>query len=175
MLDTSADNSRIGISVGFAVGLGFIYGVEHLMVYLEERSCVEEKGQNDPEEGSPSSPKNKKTFPKKDDSEDLDMLEEGEDLSLIHKESRARGETGEWAAAPIERASMAISSPSHRQHIETHLHELNQSLQIMEENARRLADGNLNMRQTEDIAEMIDEEVHRLQYKLDHCRRYSKI
>ena len=29
----------------------------------------------------------------------------------------------------------------------------------------------LSVRQQEDIAEKIDEEVHLLQYKLDHCRR----
>jgi hypothetical protein len=33
----------------------------------------------------------------------------------------------------------------------------------------------LTVRQEEDIAEKIDEEVHMLQYKLDHVRRYVRL
>ncbi len=169
MLDTSAENSRIGISVGFAVGLGFIYGIEHIMEHLERRSVeYDEEVQNAMHAATSPS---KKTYPKSVSESDMDVLEEGNIAALMRRESIDEGHFGDWENEPVELASQAISSPKHKHHIETHLHELSQSLNIMESKSRELTNKDLNVRQTEDIAESIDEEVHRLQYKLDHCRR----
>ncbi len=41
----------------------------------------------------------------------------------------------------------------------------------MQERAIALANQNLSVREAENIAESIDERIHALQYKLDHCRR----
>jgi len=46
-----------------------------------------------------------------------------------------------------------------------------QAINEMQNKSSMLSNSELTVRQTEDIAEHIDEQVHLLQYKLDHCRR----
>jgi hypothetical protein len=78
-----------------------------------------------------------------------------------------------WEEEPVQRASMAIADTNHRDHIKEHSVELVDSVKMMELKSEELLEkgAELTTRQTEDIAERIDEEIHLLQYKLDHCRR----
>lgn len=86
------------------------------------------------------------------------------------------GDLENWEEEPINRASFAITSaPSHKAHILEHLNELILSVRSLENKSDTLLEREeLTVRQQEDIAEQIDEEVHLFQYKLDHCRRFVR-
>eukprot|EP01034_Spumella_vulgaris_P025457 gene25457-31921_t len=91
---------------------------------------------------------------------------------LRHRTRSAESESGDWLPAPVERASQAIAAPNHKQHIQEHLYELSDSISLMESKSLGLLDSaQMSVRESEEAAEKIDEEIHRLQYKLDHCRR----
>ncbi len=78
----------------------------------------------------------------------------------------------EWAYDPVELSSVAIQVPNHRSHLEEHLLEIHGCVIAMETRATHLVgNDHLSQRDTEQIAEEIDEAIHSLQYKLDHCRR----
>ena len=70
-------------------------------------------------------------------------------------------------------AAMAIATPSHRAHIKEHLTEIMSAICILEGNTVSLMRGNspVELGQTEKLAEEVDEEIHMLQYRLDHTRR----
>ena len=70
-------------------------------------------------------------------------------------------------------AAMAIATPSHRAHIKEHLTEIMSAICILEGNTISLMRGNIpvELGQTEKLAEEVDEEIHMLQYRLDHTRR----
>jgi zinc transporter ZupT len=70
-------------------------------------------------------------------------------------------------------AAMAIATPSHRAHIKEHLTEIMSAICILEGNTVSLMRGNspAELGQTEKLAEEVDEEIHMLQYRLDHTRR----
>lgn len=70
-------------------------------------------------------------------------------------------------------AAVAIATPSHRAHIKEHFVEIMNAVVILERNTSRLMKSNcpLELRQSEKLAEEIDEEIHMLQYRLDHTRR----
>ena len=86
--------------------------------------------------------------------------------------SSSRDLLGDWAYDPVEVSSAAMAMPNHRSHLEEHLEEMHASVVAMESKAARLVgEEQLTQRATEEIAEQIDEAIHSLQYKLDHCRR----
>lgn len=70
-------------------------------------------------------------------------------------------------------AAIAIATPSHRAHIKEHFLEIMNAIFVLENNALSLMRGQcpLEVRQSEKLAEEIDEEIHMLQYRLDHTRR----
>ena len=70
-------------------------------------------------------------------------------------------------------AAVAIATPSHRAHIKEHFVEIKSAIVVLERNTSRLMMSNcaLDLRQSEKLAEEIDEEIHMLQYRLDHTRR----
>ena len=70
-------------------------------------------------------------------------------------------------------AAIAIATPSHRAHIKEHFIEIMNAIFLLEHNAISLMRGNtpLDLRQSEILAEEIDEGIHMLQYRLDHTRR----
>lgn len=70
-------------------------------------------------------------------------------------------------------AAMAIATPSHRAHIKEHLTEIMSAICILEGNTVSLMRGNspAELGHTEKLAEEVDEEIHMLQYRLDHTRR----
>ena len=94
-------------------------------------------------------------------------------------------------------ASEAIRSDSHRDNVKQRLDELLGSVKSMEDRSEQLLERGVNVTalvdeemlvliyclsssgnelsnsDTETIAEKIDEEIHHLQYLLDHARRYD--
>jgi len=158
----------IGITVGFAVGLGLIYGMEHVMELIEEANESAAK-----EHIMSYTPVSAKTYPKVE-GDDADMIEEGNALRLMRRNSMDEEESGDWEAAPVERSIAAMSQPDHRLHIQQHLEELRAAITGMEDKSASLLNKELVVSEAEAVAESIDEEIHSLQYKLDHCRRSAE-
>jgi hypothetical protein len=165
MLDASPTNTTIGVTLGFIIGLSMIYGVEYVVGRIE--SADEEKTTSETDRTSnpliqplvnPSSPS--KTFPK--GYERIDSIEEGEGDKLKLN----------WEDEPVEKASLAVAVPNHRSHIAQHLDELLASVKSLEVKSDALLEKHLAVSESEEISELIDKEVHSLQYKLDHCRRF---
>lgn len=97
----------------------------------------------------------------------------------------------EWDAECIEDSVRAFSTESHRKHILEHMVEVSVLIAQMQRNSDALMNVNhssaletitsrsktilkrhITKQSLElDIAERLDEEVHQLQYKLDHIRR----
>lgn len=183
MLESGDTPSFIGITCGFVVGLAAIYGLEHLAEQLEH------VGDADGSKHSKHSAVVIKSFPRVVDESShhhrrdvtLEMTSPTEARSpLYHSIDVHAMEHGQppstllYEEDAIERAShILISKPEHRSHIVEHLNELLDSIQQMEQKSDQLTNNHdLSVRQKEDMAEFIDEKVHMLQYKLDHCRRY---
>jgi ZIP family zinc transporter len=59
----------------------------------------------------------------------------------------------------------------HKDHIKGHIDELTASIEQLDERAARLAAPGTLAHEEEALAEEIDEELHKLMYKLDHARR----
>lgn len=160
MLNGNDKTSYIGISIGFVVGLSTIYGLEAVIGHLESIDSDDAPATQNPLASLV------KTFPRHSgDAVDNPVLGNYE-LTEFHDV-----EGGGFEDEELNRASEAISAPEHRHHIMEHLHELMVAIRDMEGKSSMLANSELTVRQTEDIAEHIDEQVHMLQYKLDHCRR----
>jgi hypothetical protein len=75
-------------------------------------------------------------------------------------------------------SAQAIAEPQQKEKISNKIHQLSDSVANVETKAlllhRCLQTGYNNAEtETERIADEIDEEIHRFQYNLDHCRRYS--
>lgn len=68
-------------------------------------------------------------------------------------------------------AENAISNPNHRSHILSHFDEIKFMIKDMETKSYNLLLQELTTSETEKVAEEIDESIHLLQYKIDHCRR----
>ncbi len=158
--------SYAGISIGFVIGLATIYGIEHIIHILEEwpnasastHSKTSKPGYSSVDVITEVESPLVKSLPK-----GLDEVEHDEitkDLEAVQYEEKH-----------LELASQAINAPEHKKHIQEHLEELLESIKFMEERAVALTNQKLSVRETESIAESIDERIHALQYKLDHCRR----
>jgi zinc transporter ZupT len=165
MINSSHKDSFIGISVGFFIGLSTIYGIESIVGYLENI---------DDDEASSSvhitvSPF-VKSFPK-DLEAATDSAESSNSGTKPPRYVKDIEASAVYEEEDIIRASEAISNPNHKQHIVVHLRELLENILMMEEKSNTLSRDELTVRQTEEIAEYIDENIHMLQYKLDHCRR----
>lgn len=173
MLDSGDKPSFVGISVGFFVGLSAIYGIEAFVGYLE--------GLDEEEKDSDHGSLKIKSFPKRYD--ELASSPNGTPFHALEMtkmpvrdiEQPSRGRSNSmsyYEDAAIERASHVLANqPAHRGHLTEHLQELLEAIALMESKSDQLTNEDLTVRQTEDIAEAIDEQVHMLQYKLDHCRR----
>jgi hypothetical protein len=163
MLDASPFHSMVGITCGFVAGLSLIYGVDHFV------SSFEQNENTSPHSSFNSSIKIK-THPKVIQPEGNTTSEST--INVLRRRGRSSDtDCGEWHAAPVERASQAIAAPTHKQHIQEHLFELSDSISLMESQSLGLLGTSLSVREGEEVAERIDEEIHRLHYKLDHCRR----
>jgi len=77
-----------------------------------------------------------------------------------------------WNDSDLVQAEEAILIPMHRQHIKEHLCEVTETIIRMEaKSTNLLEDQTMSLRESEILAEEIDEAIHGLQYKIDHCRR----
>jgi hypothetical protein len=69
-------------------------------------------------------------------------------------------------------AAIAIASPNHRARIQEHFMAILTDICVLEKSALCLmSQGKDSLRQSEKMAEDIDERIHMLQYRLDHTRR----
>lgn len=67
--------------------------------------------------------------------------------------------------------SSELLSEQHRGHILTHLQEFAADVDSIDARADRLLSTQLTPLEESELTESIDEDVHKLAYKLDHCRR----
>jgi len=163
MVDSNANPSYIGITVGFALGLGLIYGLEFLVDHIEQNNgkiCGKKEVDSSVHSNPPI-----KTYPRGYGG----VPGEGGDIQL--NELMKNVENGAWQDEAVERSSKLMNSPAHKNHIVEHLNELSELLKSIEEKTQELQKPEISMRQCEHIAEHMDERVHMLQYKLDHTRR----
>lgn len=184
----SSNDAIAGITVGFLVGVTVLNGtksyVDAFVMYLNRRSDTggNDTGNNhaaterihsdaqDPDE--PNSAQRKKTDIPFHDIEEQALSTELRCMRVRGGGLSERDLLSEWAYDPVELSSVAIQVPNHRSHLEEHLLEIHGCVVAMESKAALLVgDDNLSQRDTEQIAEEIDEAIHALQYKLDHCRR----
>jgi hypothetical protein len=77
----------------------------------------------------------------------------------------------EWEDKGVELSERAISRTEHRKHIQEHLVEVSDILKSLDLLLVTLNTKNLSVDVAEQTAEKIDETLHTLQYRLDHCRR----
>jgi zinc transporter ZupT len=164
LLDSKAGPSILGITLGFLTAMTVIYSLEHIIEYIE--NMPEDKLQSSLFSWIGSRPNNLNSsnhsthnaisFP-------AGIDEEANEMELAS--------LSQWDDGPVERASRAISIPEHRRHIQEHLQELMSAIALMESKSDELQEEGLSVKKKETIAEFIDEQVHAVQYKLDHCRR----
>ena len=197
--DVSTTQSVVGITVGFAIGLMVLNATEwfvgkfiDVLNRLNRRDSLVSIIQSlfqprAPVVSEQSVGVDIVTVPdtsatrKKTDISFNDIEEKGLSCELRAMRMRAgsmdengssRDLLSEWMYDPVELSSVAIALPNHRSHLEEHLVEIHTDVVAMEAKSCRLVgDDQLSQRDTEQIAEEIDEAIHLLQYKLDHCRR----
>jgi hypothetical protein len=167
--------SDIGITIGFIVGLSTIYGMEYLTHLMENMSNDNEQGEyeklatDDHDDHGTTDKASLKTslIPNQHQDEFYD------DPTNPHTPELVKDlENIQFEETHVEIASNAImSNPEHKHHIQEHLTEILESIRFMEERSGALTNHSLSVREVESIAESIDERIHALQYKLDHCRR----
>lgn len=157
--DVKKSDTWGGVTIGFAVGLVLVYGLEPVIEYFEsdeaeekppiQASCVESPIAN--------YVKSSQNIEKNPD-EDVDNLE----LVLMENDFEEEG---------IAMSAVLIKLPEHKNHLLDHLLELKQKVDMIEEKCNRLTAEKLTVNETEELAEKIDEDTHSLQYLIDHCRR----
>lgn len=173
--DISPSNSMIGISAGFAIGLLMLNGTEAAIDYLIQLADKRKASLIGAGPSLSSVIVRKKTDIQFNDIEENLSLE----LSSLYASRKSSHGDNEsfldnqiWEEAPLVKASLAIASPNHRRHLEEHLVELCDCIFTMESKAAQLLEGEtIPQKDSEQIAEEIDEAIHSLQYKLDHCKR----
>lgn len=167
MIDgVSKFDTWVGVTVGFAVGLLLVFGLEPVIDMIAGEDDHDEitKGVENSE-----SPTYKQIKMKVEE-----LNKDGPDAEAIITLPRKKShddDDGEYDEAPVEAAMVSMKLPEHRQHLNEHLTELVDFINSMEKNCEKLLDPTVTHRESEDIAEEIDEATHKLQYKVDHCRR----
>jgi hypothetical protein len=175
-----------GVTVGFLIGLGVLNWsksyIDACVMYLSRKSGMAGTvAANNPgatqrvptqEADEPNTAQRKKTDISFHDIEEQALSTELRSMRVRGGGLSERDLLSEWAYDPVELSSVAIQVPNHRSHLEEHLLEIHGCVIAMETRAVHLVgNDNLSQRDTEQIAEEIDEAIHSLQYKLDHCRR----
>jgi hypothetical protein len=92
--------------------------------------------------------------------------------SLLEFKELYQYDPADWEEEGVTRAITAFSLPHHRKSLHTHIINIVEEINGMEDKCKELFDKSLSVRESEELAEQIDEKTHSLQYKLDHCRRY---
>ena len=183
LIEQASDGETyIGVTVGFAVGYLFLVGTEPLSEYLVENySSIRMRVKRlifkniDDDSKSPTynpmvsksieednqSPtvERKKTRPKSFDGQELPETAELISNNIV------------WDDEGVSFASTAIEQASHKDHIKNHLIEISEEINVMQSKSVKMMDGSLSDKDSEAIAEEIDEAIHGLQYKV--CLLYT--
>ena len=154
----SIQDMWIGVTVGFSIAFLALHGIEYVIDFFSV-----EPEDNDLVEAYASVEMVETAEPHKRTNV---VTREGEELldnptSLI----------GKWEKDGVLYATRAINLPNHRKHIVEHFNEVKDLVEGMGKRSSQLMDREMTLIEAELIAEQMDESVHQLQYKLDHCRR----
>lgn len=180
---SKADN-LVGISIGFFAGLFFINYLDYFVTFVENNmTCLTryDSGNvgalsfDDASGGLINinlSPSNGEKQPLSgfDDNKSYQSLDTNE---LDMETGSDYGSESGQDHPVILLASQATASPMHRERIRVKIAELIESVCNIERKLKCLhkTKSQPNLSEAEISADQIDEEIHRFQYKLDHCRR----
>lgn len=76
-----------------------------------------------------------------------------------------------WELLPVDTATEAINDIHHKSHILSHLREMSEKIQTIVIKSDEIMSASLSVFEELKTAEEIDEAIHCLHYKVDHCRR----
>lgn len=156
----STSDMWIGVTFGFAVAFAALHGIESVIDFFsaeEEEGLVEVYDPLPGLEMGDTDAQYKRTAV---------LSQDGEELL-----DNPTSSVGQWEKDGVLSATRAINLPNHRKHIMEHFHEVQDLIQKMEKTSHQLMNSEMTLINAELLAEEIDESVHTLQYKLDHCRR----
>lgn len=161
MTETGSTSDRwIGVTVGFSVAFAALHGIESVIDFF---SAEEEEGLVEVYDPLPGV---EMTDPEGQYKRTAVLSQDGEELL-----DNPTSSVGQWEKDGVLSATRAINLPNHRKHIVEHFHEVQELIQKMEKTSSQLMNSEMTLINAELLAEEIDESVHTLQYKLDHCRR----
>jgi zinc transporter ZupT len=178
-------DSYIGVSIGFAVGLVLVFGLESVIDFIAGGNTEDKKEEHEVKpaaepteklsDGSSTDTYNSDTnspFHSHSNTQNHVKTKVDGDFSAVDREVRKKTiDEGEWDESTVQQSAQAMKLPQHRHHIIQHLDEIVESLNGMEEKCTKLSCPELNRQEMEQVSEEIDEATHSLQYKLDHTRR----
>lgn len=170
-------NNLVGITVGFTIGLAFVNFLDYVVSMVENSfSCATPATTGDDLVivGSVSSLGGGIQMGSRspNSAQHYQALESGTNMDFISEGSES-GSEADQDHPIVLLASQAIASPMHRERIRKKIVELETSVASMEEKSCYLHKSwkTIPGPASELCADQIDEEIHRFQYNLDHCRR----
>mmetsp|Transcript_16579 Transcript_16579/g.17320 ORF Transcript_16579/g.17320 Transcript_16579/m.17320 type:complete len:474 (+) Transcript_16579:21-1442(+) len=157
----------IGVTVGFSIAFAALHGIDYLIDYFsvdpDQQELDHVKSYETIELGEAVEnvmiPENMKY-------ERTEVTQDG--IELLDNPTLL---TGKWEKDGVLSATRAINLPNHRKHIVEHFNEVKDLVEGMGKRSSQLMDREMSLIEAELLAEQMDEAVHQLQYKLDHCRR----
>lgn len=176
----SKQDNIIGISIGFTLGLIFVNYLDYFVTSVENGLAFL-TGSNDGTNLRRSS----------EDAAEAEVTHilthsQHPSYSSLDLEKHAQYETRSQVSDGVSEdghdepimmlASQAIAYPEHRQRLQRKIAELIHSISSMEQKSAYLhnyLNNSLPHGDAERFADEIDEEIHRFQYNLDNCRRYT--
>lgn len=149
LVETSPSKSDacLGISTGFITCLFLIYGVDYLVTCL---NSIDERQLTSVSYNSIEG-KKKEGYTTLSDEEEV--------AALVGWES------------PIHASADALNNPNNRQSVKLKLRSIESAVKVIQSKSLRLLQTGTNFTAAEAVAEEIDEEIHRLQYKIDSAKR----
>lgn len=172
----SQKENLVGITIGFFVGLFFVNFQDYFVTWVENlmSSWTKEDGESSGDENYLGEREYILTEQKVSytslESGDISPYPGTNNSGISECESPKNGD------APIMLlAAQAIASPMHRQRIRGKMTELMDIIASIEQKSRFLHSylhQSISQAEAERYADQVDEEIHRLQYSIDHCRRF---
>jgi hypothetical protein len=163
--NVTQSESSGGIAIGFVFGLLVIYGVDYVVDKIENSDGDGEGHDGHSHGGDKPNPDAVALTPMKTKTV-VSYVGDEADSKKQHKENE-----GDWEEGELEKSLEAANNPEHKKHVMEHIKELLDSINLLQKNSINVLDASLSVAETEKIAEKCDEEIHKLQYLLDHCRR----
>ncbi len=157
-------DNLFGVTIGFFVGLFFVNFLDYVVDWFENRFNQQQLTENE---------LNHLEMKSVSDYGSYQSVGSGEDSESGLNYSRDRSSSD---SPIIQLASQAVASPMHRDRIRQKVADLVHSIESIEEKSNKLLisgspKSGLSVADEETYADQIDEEIHKLQYNLDHCRR----